>query len=166
MTATTKLKTPWNKGNRKYERECICCNKLIKTSIKNKRFCNHSCANKHHNFLGIKGFKKGRISEKPFLKGHKPWNYIDGRSKNLGKDRYGDDWSKVRMLIYARDKFTCQECGITMTETREAHHVHHKVPFLISFDNSLNNLITLCPSCHRKEDAKLIKELKITGQIQ
>lgn len=55
-----------------------------------------------------------------------------------------------------RDKFTCQYCGIN----KHTLHIHHKIPFLTSFDNSLNNLITLYPSCHRREDAKIIRELK------
>lgn len=105
--------------------------------------------------------RKISIAHKGKKKKYKVWSYIDGRSKTKGPDRYGDDWFKIRLLIYKRDNFTCQECGITMNETRKAHHVHHKIPFLLSFDNSLNNLITLCPSCHRQEDARLIKQMKI-----
>jgi len=95
-----------------------------------------------------------------FKKGQKPWNYIDGRSKTLGPARYGDDWFKIRLLVYKRDNYTCQRCGVTMEETGNPHHIHHIVPFLISFDNSLNNLITLCPSCHRKIEAKIMLKLK------
>jgi predicted HNH restriction endonuclease len=102
-----------------------------------------------------------QIIETQFKKGYKPWNYIDGRSKFLTTARYGDDWENIRKLIYLRDKFTCQECGITMNETKKAHHIHHKIPFLISFDNSLSNLITLCPSCHRKIEAEIMRKLKM-----
>ena len=115
----------------------------------------------------MKGQIRESMSEKMkgntfgFKKGQKSWNYVDGRSKILGSERYGDDWFKIRMLIYARDKFTCQDCGITMNETRRAHHIHHKIPFLISFDNSMKNLITLCPPCHRRIEAIIMKELKI-----
>ena len=94
------------------------------------------------------------------MKGRKPWNYIDGRSKILGPARYGDDWGAIRILIYKRDNYTCQECGLKMTKETGAHHIHHIIPFLISFDNSLSNLITLCPSCHRKIEVKIIKRLK------
>ena len=107
-------------------------------------------------------FKKGHTpwSKGKKLMGWKPWSYIDGRSKFVGPGRYGDDWSKIRLIIYARDNFACQECGVTMNETRQAHHVHHIVPFLISFDNSLKNLITLCSSCHRQEEVRIMRELK------
>ncbi len=103
---------------------------------------------------------KKNLPKSVFKKGMTPWNYIDGRSKVLSPDRYGDDWSKIRLIIYKRDNFTCQECGITMNETRKAHHIHHIVPFLQSFDNSLSNLITLCPSCHKRIECVLIKKLK------
>lgn len=102
-------------------------------------------------------FKKGDVR----VSGKNHWCYIDGRSKFLTTARYGDDWDKIRMLVYLRDKFTCQECGITANESKRALHIHHKNPFLISFDNSLKNLITLCPSCHRKIDAQIIKQIKI-----
>ncbi len=93
-----------------------------------------------------------------FTKGQVSINYIDGRSKLRSPGIYGDDWSKIRMLIYARDGFSCQHCGITMSETKRAHHVHHKIPFMESFDNSLSNLITLCPPCHRTEEAKIARQ--------
>jgi len=100
---------------------------------------------------------KGHVHSGSFKKGHVAWNYIDGRSNNASPARYGDDWEKIRMLVYLRDKFTCQECGITANESKRVLHIHHKVPFLVSFDNSLKNLITLCPSCHRKVEMGLIK---------
>jgi 5-methylcytosine-specific restriction endonuclease McrA len=59
-------------------------------------------------------------------------------------------------MVILRDRFTCQECGIKGIRL----HVHHKIPFLVSFDNSLSNLVTLCPSCHRKVDAQIIKQIK------
>jgi hypothetical protein len=99
--------------------------------------------------------KKRDISKS--MTGRKPWNYIDGRSKLVSPDRYGDDWDKIRYLVYLRDHFTCQNCGIKNIRL----DVHHKIPFLISFDNSLNNLISLCKPCHRKEEAIIMRELKL-----
>ena len=74
---------------------------------------------------------------------------------------YGPDWSKTRDRVRARDKYTCQVCGAP--ETTRQHDVHHKIPFR-SFvgvgstepayqqANRLENLITLCPSCHKKAE--------------
>lgn len=105
------------------------------------------------------GFQKGVIPKTAFKKGNRPWNYIDGRSKNKTPDRYGDDWFKIRRLIYERDNYTCQRCKKLMRNSKQAFHVHHIVPFLVSFDNSLNNLITLCKSCHSTVECNYLKRL-------
>lgn len=109
-------------------------------------------------------FKKGNMPIHKFPKGHQPWNYIDGKSKTKGKYRYGDDWEEIRFKIYKRDGYKCQKCRLTMNDCEKKYkgvlHVHHKVLFSISKNNSLSNLITLCPKCHGKEDAKLMKKIK------
>ncbi len=88
-------------------------------------------------------------------------------------NQYGADWGKIRDRVRARDKYQCQVCGVTEPDPstlrhgeREAnrqdgatlrarqHDVHHKTPFR-SFTsaadaNRLDNLTTLCSSCHRK----------------
>lgn len=103
---------------------------------------------------GLKeAYKKGKGMG--FQKGHKI-SYIDGRSKLLSPARYGDDWEAIRYLVYLRDRFTCQNCGIKGISL----DIHHKIPFLVSFDNSLNNLIALCRSCHMKIERKLLLKIK------
>ena len=72
---------------------------------------------------------------------------------------YGPDWQKTRDRVRARDGYKCQVCGTP--ETTRQHDVHHKVPFRAFVQagspepayqraNRLENLITLCPSCHKK----------------
>lgn len=91
--------------------------------------------------------------------GKNHWNWKGGKGKILTKKRYGDDWDNVRMIVYERDNYTCQKCGISMNESikkfKQPLHVHHIIPFLKSFDNSMSNLIALCPRCHRKVEAEL-----------
>lgn len=101
-------------------------------------------------------FKKGNYTPRgiQFKKGQRPWNYIDGRSKKLGPMRYGDDWERIRYIVYLRDKFTCQDCSIT----GKSLDIHHKIPYLISGDNSIENLTTLCRSCHMKEEQRMVKD--------
>lgn len=91
------------------------------------------------------------------MRGRKPWNYIDGRSKLAGPARYGDDWEAIRYLVYLRDKFTCQGCGIKGISM----DIHHKIPFLISRDNSLNNLITLCRACHMRAEKQIQNKMAV-----
>lgn len=69
---------------------------------------------------------------------------------NGGKDGYrGPNWPEQRQKARQRDDHECQNC-----ETAEQLQVHHIIPFH-SFDdyreaNQLQNLITLCVSCHQK----------------
>lgn len=70
---------------------------------------------------------------------------------------YGPNWPKIREAVRKRDQFKCQVCGAG--ETNRQHEVHHKIPFrsfmrdgIIDREqaNRLENLTTLCPSCHKK----------------
>lgn len=70
---------------------------------------------------------------------------------------YGPEWSKVRLAVRKRDQFKCQVCGAL--ESNREHDVHHKTPFRAFIQNGvvnreqanrLENLTTLCSSCHKK----------------
>ncbi len=67
---------------------------------------------------------------------------------------YGPDWPRRREQARARDNYRCQACGAP--EEGRAHHVHHKIPFRLFADpaeaNRLENLVTLCPACHRRAE--------------
>ncbi len=75
-------------------------------------------------------------------------------------NEYGPGWSRQRDLARARDGYRCHVCGTP--EQGRAHDVHHKTPFRsfrdeggqIDFQtaNRLENLVTLCPSCHRRAE--------------
>ncbi|MCJ7623769.1 MAG: DEAD/DEAH box helicase [Anaerolineaceae bacterium] len=72
-------------------------------------------------------------------------------------NNYGPDWDNIRNLRRKMDDHTCQVCG--SVENQKAHHVHHKVPFR-NFDsivqaNQMENLITLCPSCHHRVESSV-----------
>ncbi len=114
-----------------------------------------------------KGKKTGIIPKTSFKKnderliGKNNHNYTTGRSKYFTTIRYGDDWEAIRMLIYKRDNYTCQECGLKQEDCKYTFHVHHIIPFLISLDNSMKNLTTLCPPCHKRVESKTIKQIKM-----
>jgi DEAD/DEAH box helicase domain-containing protein len=65
---------------------------------------------------------------------------------------YGPGWQKIRERVRARDGYKCQVCGAL--ETNRQHDVHHKIPFRtftsIEDANRLENLTTLCKTCHQK----------------
>ena len=74
-------------------------------------------------------------------------------------NKYGSDWGRIRDRVRARDKYQCQVCGAlesdpsTTLRTRQ-HDVHHKIPFRTFTSteeaNRLENLTTLCKTCHHK----------------
>ncbi len=68
------------------------------------------------------------------------------------RNNYGPNWDQMRNLARARDNYRCQICQ--RPEEGRAHPVHHKVPFRTFPSyveaNRLDNLITLCPECHRR----------------
>ncbi len=80
-------------------------------------------------------------------------------------NNYGPDWGKTRDRVRERDKFTCQVCGAV--EAGRQHDVHHKVPFRAFPSyveaNRLENLTTLCPSCHHKAEQNVRMRSGLSG---
>ncbi|MEW5941227.1 MAG: DEAD/DEAH box helicase, partial [Chloroflexota bacterium] len=84
---------------------------------------------------------------------------------------YGPDWPKIRDRVRARDGFRCQMCGTP--ENGRQHDVHHKIPFRNfrasdgspdpSAANRLDNLVTLCHSCHRKAEQNVRMRSGLAG---
>ena len=64
---------------------------------------------------------------------------------------YGSGWKVIKEQVRARDR-VCQHCGKTPEESGRALDVHHLQPFRFSGDNSLDNLVALCHSCHMRAD--------------
>lgn len=91
-------------------------------------------------------------------KGDKTPNWQSGD----GVYKRGPNWHSTRRRIIARD-VVCQKCGADGDL-----HVHHNIPFRVfeSYEvaNSDWNLISLCPPCHRKEDARH-KWVNIAGGV-
>jgi DEAD/DEAH box helicase domain-containing protein len=70
---------------------------------------------------------------------------------------YGPGWNALRERVRARDHNRCQGCGAQ--ENGRVHHVHHKIPFRafpsLEAANQMDNLVTLCPTCHRRAEANI-----------
>ena len=78
---------------------------------------------------------------------------------------YGPNWGRIREAVRARDGFACGICGLP--ETDRQHHVHHKIPFRNFADrdtaNRMENLVTLCPSCHRQAEQNVRMRSGLAG---
>ena len=67
---------------------------------------------------------------------------------------YGKNWRQVRRRARKRDAHTCQICGHEWSEGERKLDVHHITPVRL-FDSpedadKLDNLVTLCRTCHNK----------------
>lgn len=76
----------------------------------------------------------------------------------LRPNNYGPNWQVQRRKVLERDRYMCKTCGVTKEDS--LLHVHHIRPFRefgyvpgrnehYREANRVENLVTLCPSCHR-----------------
>ncbi len=91
---------------------------------------------------------------------------LDEENLWIGDDNnYGPDWPKIRNHIRKRDSFSCQACGCA--EQDRAFDVHHIRPLKLfnrlSEANHPENLITLCPKCHRLAEQKVRVQGTLSG---
>jgi 5-methylcytosine-specific restriction endonuclease McrA len=74
--------------------------------------------------------------------------YESQKTGSTGNGFYATaQWYDVRDYILLRDDFTCQQCGV---RKNKGLHVHHKKAKIDGGNESPDNLITLCNSCHGK----------------
>jgi DEAD/DEAH box helicase domain-containing protein len=85
-------------------------------------------------------------------------------------NEYGPHWSKIRDHVRARDEFRCQVCGLP--ENGRQHDVHHKIPLRnfkthegldLAQAHRMDNLVTLCSSCHRKAEQNVRMRSGLAG---
>ena len=124
---------------------CLHCHREIRTipSLEDrKKFCSKRCQ-----------FSYWKTS----MKGDSNPAWVDGRSYSKRCHR-GHDWDKQRLAVYKRDNYTCQSCGthcigrkgMNKSNSHQLIQCHHIVFWSVTEDNSLENLVTLCASCHAK----------------
>ncbi|MCO8244042.1 MULTISPECIES: HNH endonuclease [unclassified Haladaptatus] len=128
---------PSKKGKR-IETECLYCHEqMIVRPSRNKGrsrgiFCDMGCYGSW-------------LSENIVGENHHQWE--DSTINYTGR------WWRIRQQALERDARTCQQCGKTESEIGQTPDVHHIIR-LREFDNPqeahrLDNVITLCRSCHR-----------------
>jgi hypothetical protein len=105
-----------------------------------------------------------------FKKGHKSYPLTeDGKNRlskaNSGENNFnwrGGKYKFLRKMAKIRDDYTCQVCGLRDPEIVETDHIKMKCEFPELFNN-LENLITLCPNCHRRKTNNDLRRLN-TGK--
>ncbi|WP_435195600.1 HNH endonuclease [Natronomonas sp. EA1] len=96
---------------------------------------------------------------------HSEWMSENWRGENHhqwidGDVTYSGKWWAVRRLALDRDNHQCRHCGVTKDEIGQEPDVHHLTP-IREFDNpqnahTLENVISLCRSCHRRAEVESI----------
>jgi len=154
-------------------RLCSMCGKplLLKNNrdIIRKRYCSRSClfhATKPYQFAQLvieetkkKMCKPHRLTEKLMeaqkIRGlahrgeHSHW-WRGGITNSTHLRVNRPSWKTLTKTIKLRDGNRCQMCGASQQLC-----VHHIRPYRESQDDSPNNLITLCQSCHGKSESRL-----------
>lgn len=133
----------WNGGKREYE--CEMCDSRFERHPGNAKtdvtLCSRSCL-------------QDWVSEAFTGEGHPNW-------KGGGNQEYGPGWNEARKNALERDGHECRVCGTTAEDLGRNPDVHHIVPvraFADAEDRSivdahvLDNLVSLCPACHRKAE--------------
>ncbi len=122
-----------------------------------------------------KGYKRTEEHQKNLnlsLKGRKAWNkdrkgepwtiarriaennkIKKANSCMVGDKEYPLLWKELRKIVYKRDNYRCQECGVHCHNGKRinAHHIDYDIT-----KNDLFNLITLCASCHAKTNFRRV----------
>lgn len=86
-----------------------------------------------------KKMSESRINN-PLASGENHWKWRGGSMK-----RYPKEFYRVRNLVLDRDESKCQICGKNLLKMQNVHHIDGDKE-----NNDMNNLITLCSTCHNK----------------
>ena len=147
-----------NKGKReRTKNKCKACNKEFEVvkSQKYLKYCCKKCYYEDGKFDRAKG-KRWFLTNKQRL--NKSGKNNPAWKGGISKLPYGIEWTKLlKENIKIRDNFTCQECSKHQSKHKHSFHVHHIDNN--KFNNKMDNLITLCPSCHGKkqwQDCELV----------
>jgi len=129
---------------RKQLKICPICQGEFVYNTKKQKYCSRKCF---------------EIALKQNMLGNKNPAYKNGSSYNKRSWR-GNDWETLRLKIYKRDKYICQDCGIKCLSKRDykqdsnriiqCHHIEK----YNGKNNKGVNLITLCLKCHLKRHNK------------
>src|SRR3990167_8160074 len=96
----------------------------------------------------------------PSRLGATPWNK-GIRMKDLSGSKNprwkGGTWNYYKKEAKFRDNYTCQVYGLCDKEIMEVDHIKPKCDYP-DLKDLLENLITICPNCHRRKTNRELRE--------
>lgn len=147
------------------KRVCPICGKVFQPTYINKKgevrhpnnrkMCSLECVLKNYS---LNEERKAKISAA--FTGEKHPGWLGGRVNYRG-----ENWRRNKRAAIKRDR-ACKHCGMTPEESKEKYNanleVHHIKPFRYFSSpedaNVMDNLITLCKSCHKKAEWEFHKK--------
>lgn len=83
----------------------------------------------------------------------KLWDKRGRRSSEHVLHLQRGEWKRRAQECYARDNWTCRNCGVHCTAQGKTRiQAHHVVSRIRGGSDDLDNLKTLCASCHTREE--------------
>jgi 5-methylcytosine-specific restriction protein A len=95
-------------------------------------------------FPGCPNLTAGRYCDAHASQANREYN--QDRRDPAHKERYGSAWRKIRNLYISKHPL-CERC-LERGFYTSAEEVHHIKPLDVGGDNSDENLMSLCKSCH------------------
>lgn len=141
---------------------CLFCNKELSGRYQ-KRFCSHSCAAQYNN--SKRKIRHGKTKTKHCLEcgkeievsiysSSKSW-YCEEHDRRKNKSPHSKDTSKIKSIlefskrtavkILKRMGAKCSICGWNESTC----DIHHIIPKKNGGTDDMDNLIYICPNCHR-----------------
>lgn len=146
-----KVNNNYNSEPTKINLTCQFCGDdfTVNKTEKDRKYCSRECFLKSH-------------KERMQGENNPAWN---GGSSYDKRSYRGDNWDKQKKKCYKRDNYKCQICGVECIGRKEINQdngkkliqCHHIKEFETIKDNKLDNLITLCASCHTKLHEGVLK---------
>lgn len=137
---------------------------------KNHTLCvGRKLSEEHREKIRQARLKDGRV---PYLKNGQHWlkqegvhpaSWKGGVTPERQRLYSNPKWKNAVKEVWRRDKAICQLCGKSQNEDRnDTFHVHHLYPFAEyeHLRTNPDNLVLLCPQCHRFVHSKKNKERK------
>lgn len=110
---------------------------------------------------------RGRIKNSVSKRGKKHHRVTGETSKHPR----GEDWFWRRKMVRMRDKGICQVCGKKPEQGKRPFDVHHIAAWQLfvgkdkTYLNCMGNLVTLCPTCHRKAEEMQASDPRLTTDL-
>lgn len=129
---------------RKKPRQCmLCLGVFYRHGDKGRKYCSSGCS-----YKSMKGKKPKNFGKEFLYKGKDNFNWKGGITPEIIMIRTSVEMRLWREAVFARDNFTCQQCGLRGCEL----NADHIKPFALypELRFAIDNGRTLCIPCHRK----------------